>query len=260
VAVEEAAAASPDDVLALLADMTAATDPALARQALALARSLYLDVARRAALGGRGIGTVRTVAYVPDRGDLDLDASLDTLATRGQGLDASELRVRGWVRPDTAWCLVVDRSGSMSGSPLATSAIAAAAVAIRAPREHGVLAFAGDVTVLKAMDAEQTPDRLVTDVLGLRGSGTTDLAAALRAAGDQLAASRAGRRITVLLSDCRANMPGDAISAARSLDELLVIAPAADSADAERFAAATGARLATVTGPSGVPAAFGLLD
>lgn len=259
-AVEAAASADPDGTLSLLARMTQATDPALARQALALAGQLFLDLARRAGPAAHGVGSLRSLPYAPDTGDLDVDASLDALATRRRGLDPRELRVRGWVRPDTAWCLVVDRSGSMTGAPLATSALAAAAVAWRAPADHSVLAFAGDVTVVKRQRVAMEPATVVREVLGLRGSGTTDLAAALRSAAIELSHSRAARRITVVLSDCRANVPADAIAAAAGLDELLVVAPAGDSADAEAFAVATGARLATVAGPSGIPAALATLD
>lgn len=239
--------------------MTAATDRTLARQALTIARSLFLDLARRAPVSRPGIGTLRSLPYQPDRGDLDIDASLDALAVRHAGLDPAALRVRGWVRPETAWCLVIDRSGSMSGAPLATNAIAAAAVALRSPHEYSVVAFAGDVSVVKPHLATVDADEVVADVLRLRGSGTTDVAAALREAAVQLAGSRAGRRITVLLSDCRANVPGDAVVAAAALDELLVIAPEGDSAEAEAFAARTGARVVTVDGPSRIPAALATL-
>ncbi len=255
-AVEQAAALDPDATLSLLAEMTAATDRALARQALAIAQSLFLDLARRAPTRRHGVGTLRSLPYQPDHGDLDIDASLDALTTRRAGLDATALRVRGWVRPDTAWCLVVDRSGSMSGAPLATSAIAAAAVALRAPHEYSVLAFAGDVQLVKPHTASVDADEVVAEVLRLRGSGTTDVAAALRGAAEQLAASRAGRRITVLLSDCRANVPGDAAVAASGLDDLLIVAPAGDSDEAEAFAARVGARCVTVEGPSQIPQAL----
>jgi Mg-chelatase subunit ChlD len=259
-AVEESATTDPDGLLSLLAQMTQATDPALARKALALAGSLFLDVARRAGPPAGGIGSLRSLPYEPDGGDLDVDASLDALTTRRAGVDPRDLRVRGWVRPQTAWCLVVDRSGSMTGAPLATNAVAAAAVALRAPADYSVLAFAGHVTIVKAQLAVAEPVTVVDAVLGLRGAGTTDVAAALRAAAVELAGSRAARRITVLLSDCRANAPGDAIAAAAALDELLVVAPAGDSADAEAFSAATGARLATVNGPTDIPAALATLD
>lgn len=257
---EEAAGADPDGVLSLVAQMTQATDPALARKALALAGSLFLDVARRAGPPAAGVSSLRSLPYEPDGGDLDVDASLDALATRRAGVDPRELHVRGWVRPETAWCLVIDRSGSMTGEPLATNAVAAAAVALRAPADYSVIAFAGDVTVVKAQLAVVEPVTVVDAVLGLRGAGTTDVAAALRGAAVQLAGSRAARRITVLLSDCRANAPGDAIAAAALVDELLVIAPAGDNADAEAFARATGARLAMIAGPSDIPAALATPD
>jgi len=96
----------------------------------------------------------------------------------------------------------------------------------------------------------------VNDVLTLRGFGTTDLAGALRTASEQLSRSRAGRRIAVVLSDCRATVEGDVAAAARGLDEVVIIAPAEDDAEARALASQIGARLATVAGPSEVPAAL----
>jgi Mg-chelatase subunit ChlD len=96
----------------------------------------------------------------------------------------------------------------------------------------------------------------VTDVLSLRGFGTTDLVGALRVATGQLQRSAAGRRIAVLLSDCRATVPGDVLGAAKALDELCIVAPAADADEARALAASTGARLALVDGPGTVPEAL----
>jgi Mg-chelatase subunit ChlD len=252
-ALDEALSEAPDDTLALLADLTSATDPALRELARRLAGQLFLDLARRGPARPRGVGRLDVQPYRPDRGDLDLDASLDGIV-RSRALGAApgpdDLRVRGWVRPGTALCLVVDRSGSMGGRPLATAAVAAAAIATRAPQDYSVLAFGSDVVVAKGQDAERASSAVVTDVLALRGFGTTDLAGALTAAGAQLARSRAGRRITVLLSDCRPTMPGDAVAAARALDELCIVAPAGDSDEAAALAGACGARLVTVDGPS----------
>jgi peptide subunit release factor 1 (eRF1) len=58
------------------------------------------------------------------------------------------------------------------------------------------------------------------------------------------------------MSDCRATTGADAIPAARSLDELCVIAPTDDADDAADFAKAVGAQLATVEEPTDIPAAF----
>ena len=57
----------------------------------------------------------------------------------------------------TAVCLLVDRSGSMGGRPLATSAVAAAAVACALRADHSVLAFGPDVVVAKAQDVPKPP-------------------------------------------------------------------------------------------------------
>lgn len=258
-AVEEAMSDDPDDMMGLLADLTGATDPKLRELARRLAGRLFLDLARRGPMRPRGTGKLRELPYRPDAGDLDLDASLDAIAAArasGEAVDPERLRVRGWITPATAIALLVDRSGSMGGKPLATSAIAAAAVASRAPADYSVLSFGKEVIVPKSQDRDRPVEEVIDAVLALRGFGTTDVAAALTAAAEQLSRSPAGRRIAVLLSDCRATEPGDVAAAARLLDELVIVAPEGDSDEAEALAAEVGARVAVVAGPSGIPDAL----
>lgn len=256
-AVDELMAHDPDELLGMLADLTGATDRGLRDLAQRLAGRLFLDLARRGTTVRRGIGRIESLPYRPDGGDLDIDASIEAIAEAGSGaIDPERLRVRGWSKPSTAWCLLVDRSGSMGGKPLATSAVAAAAVACRQPDDYSVLAFGKDVVAAKSQDIAKPADRVVHDVLALRGFGTTDLAGALQAAKLQLARSNAGRKVVVLLSDCRATVDGDPVAAARGIDELIVLAPEADAEEATAFAARVGAKLATVSGPSKVPDAL----
>lgn len=258
-AVAELGGTDPDAALTLLAEMVTATDRRLARLAARLAGRLVLEVARTGKAAGRGIGRLRSLPADRGEGDLDLDASVDALVTSraggvAPGLD--ELRVRGWRRPDTAVCLVVDRSGSMGGERLAAAAVAAAACALRAPREWACLVFADRILAVSSLDRPRPAAAVVDDLLRLRGRGTTDLAGALSAAADQLARASARRRITVVLSDCRANAGVDPVPVARTLDELIVLAPADDAVEAGEFAAATGARLAALTGPTDVARAL----
>jgi Mg-chelatase subunit ChlD len=245
--------ADPDEAMALLADMTRATDARLRELARRLAGRLMLDVARRGRSRPRGTGRIQTLPYLPDAGDLDVDASTEAIVearAAGAAIDPERLRVRRWVQPRTAVCLLVDRSGSMGGRPLATSAVAAAAVAFRAPDDFSVVSFAKDSVVVKSQDAPVTVETVVDGVLALRGHGTTDLAGALAIAGQQLARSNAGRKIVVLLSDCRATEPGDVVVAATALDELAIVAPDGDDEEALRLADQVGATLTTVSGPS----------
>ena len=258
-AFDELMAEDPDEAMALLADMTRATDAGLRELARRLAGRLVLDVARRGPARPRGIGRIDTTAYQPDAGDLDIDASAEAIveARAAQaGVDPERLRVRRWVQPRTAVCLLVDRSGSMGGRPLATNAVAAAAVAFRAPDDFSIVSFAKDSVVVKSQDVPVPVETVVDGVLALRGHGTTDLAGALQAAGQQLARSSAGRKITVLLSDCRATEPGDVLVAAAALDELAIVAPDGDADTATELAASVGATITTVSGPTAAAAAL----
>lgn len=254
-ALEDAMRDDPDGTMALLSDLAGATDRELRELAKRLAARLFIDLAPRGPTRDRGVGKLRLAPYRADGGDLDLDASLDALLERGRGaVDPQRLRVRTWVRPTTALCLMVDRSGSMGGRALATAALAASAVAAKAPTDYSVLAFGKDVVVAKGQQSAREADGVVHDLLALRGFGTTDLAAVLAEANGQLARSRAGRKVAVLLSDCRSTAGDDPVAMARALDELVIVAPERDDEEAQAFAARCGARVVTVSGPSDIPA------
>ncbi len=255
---------NPDEALEMLANMTGATDERLRALAQRLAGRLVIDLARSGPPRARGVGKLRRRSAAVADGDIDVESSLDALLesrASGQAPPLDDIVVREWSRPDTALCLVVDKSGSMGGDRLAAAGLAAAAASFRAPVDHSVLAFSDQVLVIKSQDGARHAEEVVEDIFGLRGHGPTDLDFALASARAQLERSRAKRRLTILLSDCKTTVGADPILAARMLDELAIIAPAEDAEEAEAFAKAVGADLALLEGPSGVPAAFAkLLD
>lgn len=257
-AFDDALAEDLDQALALLADMTGATDERLRGLARRLAGRVLVEIARTGGPARRGTGRLRTHRADRAEGDLDLDASIDavTAVAAGQGVRADELAVRAWDRPDTALCLLVDRSGSMAGDRLAAAAVAAASVMFRAPTDCSVVAFAEDAVVVQSQGVSRSADEVVGDLLRLRGFGVTNLALAMRAAREQLDRSQAGRRIAIVLSDCRATTGGDPLPEAAAVAELVVVAPEGDWADAEALADAVGARWTTLDGPSSVPEAL----
>lgn len=244
----EALAEDPDDALALLMQMRRATDAALRRRVSALVPRLILDRARVGTRSGSGAARLQVVR-ADLGGDIDLDASIEEITValgqrRAPAVD--ELRSRHWRKPSSAVCLLLDRSGSMEGSRLVTAAMAAAACALRAEQtgtELAVIAFDRRCEVLLDIGAASTPAAVVDRVLGLRGHGVTSLDAACRAARSQLDRARAPRRIVVLLSDCRVTDDVDPLPAARAIDELRIIAPASDDAEARAFGARVGARV-----------------
>ncbi len=255
-AFDAAVGADPDAALTLLADMAAATDERLRAAARRLAARIVLDRTRTGVARSRGTRRLRRVSA--DRGgDLDLDASMEAVQeARAQGRRPAldELTARDWGRPELALCLVVDSSGSMGGARLAAAALTAGACAWRAPGDHAVLSFAREVSVLRPIDSQRSPVAVVDAVLALRGHGVTALAGALRAAQEQLARSRADRRVVVLLSDCRATDEDDPVAVAARIPELLVLAPADDAEQAAEFATRCGARWAPLAGVADAPA------
>lgn len=262
-AFDRAMAQDADAALVLLVEMARATDERLRAAARALAAKVVLDRARAGSPVSTGTRALRR-RRADLGGDLDLDESLEALAAaraerRPVGLD--ELVARDWGRPETALVVVVDSSGSMNGERLAAAALTAAACAWRAPGDHAVLSFSRDVTVLREMGSSRSPAAVVDAVLALRGHGVTALATALGAAAEQLARTRAARRVVVLLSDCRATDERDPVPAASGLDELLVLAPAGDTEQAEDLARRAGARWAALSGAADAPRALAqLLD
>lgn len=258
----EALESDADAALELLAEMAGVADRQLRLLARRLAARVTVRLTRSGTARAAGIGRLQRARLEPG-GDLDVDASLDAVVTAsasGRPVEVDALRGSAWRRTSLALCLVVDRSGSVSGTRLASSAMAAAAVALRAPDDYSVVVFSDRAVVLKSQDARRPTDLVVDDVLALRGHGVTDLAAALDTARAQLARSPARRRLAVLLSDCRPTAGPDPIAYARRLEGLAVVAPADDAADAATFAAAAGARLVTLTGPADVPRALSFLS
>ncbi len=254
-AFDELFAEMPDEALDLLSRMAQATDQNLARLARQLAGRLVLDLARTGQARSRGVGRLTLARADQTQGDIDIDASLDALVTaRGERRPAAidELQATRWTRPGTAICLLVDRSGSMDGERLASAALAAAVCAWRAPAQFAVLAFADKVVAIKELEQTRSPELVVADVLSLRGHGTTDVALALRAAARQLAPSNATRKLVILLSDAEATTGANPVPAARSVDELVVLAPADEPDHARALVEAAGGRLAEVGGPMSV--------
>jgi Mg-chelatase subunit ChlD len=247
----KSALAEDPSAFQLLAAMTNATDEALRAAAIRLSASIVLERARTGRTRLRGVSRLRPVRGSAD-GDLDLDASLEGVAqaraeARPAGLD--DLITLQWAKAGTAFAVVVDRSGSMTGARLAAAATVAAACALRAPAEHAVLAFSGSVDVIRPLVSEVPPAVVAERLLRLRGHGVTRLADALKAAGEQLAPARARRRVVILLSDCRSTDDDGTVPAARALPELVILAPGDDHDQAEHLAAQAGARWGAIEHP-----------
>jgi len=239
--------ADPDAAAALLADLSLATDASLRALARKLAARVFIQLGAAGRQPSRGPRRIRSV--VRGTGDVDLDATLDRLAGQWPP-HAEELVTRSWQAHHRSVCLLVDSSGSMSGLALAMAAVATAAVLLAADGrlDAGAMAFAGTVTVLQPPGTRQPPEQVVGRLLGLRGHGLTDVAAALRAAAAGLSGVAAGERSVVLLSDCVSTAGADPADALAGIDRLDVLYPVPVGQESDPGSAATAERLARIGG------------
>ena len=129
------------------------------RQIVQLSASIVLERARAGRPSMRGISRLRPVRGATD-GDLDIDASIEAVSAarmQARPVTPEDLTTVQWAKAHTAFAVVVDRSGSMSGARLAAAATVAAACALRAPQEHAVLSFAGSVEVIRPLVSDIAP-------------------------------------------------------------------------------------------------------
>ena len=241
-AIEDLASHDPDAAASLLADMAQATDPALRALARRIAARVFIRLARHGRTTSPGVRRL-----VVETGSVEGDFDLDLTLARTDGcppLDLRDVVHRRWGASERAICLLVDRSGSMSGHAVARAGIAAASVLSAAGdrADVSVIAFARDSVVLQQQGRPRTVDAVLGDLFSLRGRGVTDLAVALRAARRQLGRTGARDRVAVLVSDALATEGDDPFSALRGLDRLHVLGTSdeAESVDAGRLLARRG--------------------
>ena len=234
-------AADPDAAAALVSDLALATDRDLRAAAQRLAARVFVQVGRVGRTRTRGAR--RLVAQRSGDGDLDLDRTLERW-TGATPVAAEDLVTRGWTGHRRAVCLAVDSSGSMSGLAVAIAAVAAAGVVLRRDErlETSVLSFGRDVEVVAGHTRRPAAEAVVRQLLGLRGHGLTDVAAALRAARVELLSAVADQRVVVLLSDCLHTTGDPPESALAGIDRLHVLCPlpTPESEAAARALAARG--------------------
>jgi len=228
-----------DAAVAMLADLAVATDPLLRREARRLAGALLPPLGRVGQPRRRG--TRRMVARP---GALDGDLDLDRTLERSPDLhchDPRDLVARQFAAAPRAMCLLVDRSGSMSGQAVALAAVAAAAVLSASGNRLrcSVIAFASEPLVLLDRHTARSSAAVVDDLLSLRGHGTTDIARALRVAAEQLDQVPSGGRTALLMSDALHTAGADPLLALGGLDCLHVL-----GVSAEPDAVAAGTALA----------------
>jgi Mg-chelatase subunit ChlD len=204
-------------------DFSVTPDPETLKRARQIAARLAVPRPRRDLTGHRGIGEITSVPYKGGCDDIDLDRTIEQLATRPVPED-EDIWVRERIRTRRSVILLVDVSGSMRGERVRTAAAAVGALAAELGRDDlAVVAFWSDAAVLSRLGQHKSPQALVEAMLRIPARGLTNLAFPLQVARRELARAPARDARVLLLSDCVHNAGPDPRAFAARLPRLEVL-------------------------------------
>jgi Mg-chelatase subunit ChlD len=205
------------------ADAQGGPDPQALRRAREIAARLAVPRPRRDRTARRGIGEVTSMPYKGGSDDIDLDRTLDELASHPVPAE-DDIWVRERVRTRRSVILLVDVSGSMRGERVRTAAATVGALGAELARDDlSVIAFWSDAAILSRLGQRVPAQALVESMLRIPARGLTNLAFPLRAALRELARVPARDARVLLLSDCVHNAGPDPRPFAARLPRLEIL-------------------------------------
>lgn len=164
-----------------------------------IASRLIIKIARQIADTGYRSGKLEIVRGFTDGTEIELDRSLENyIADPLQGIIAS---IAGHVRSRerNSFVLMIDQSFSMKGMKVILAAITAAAIVCHFKGDCAVLSFNSTVEVLKSLNQNTGPEKVLEKLFSTRLLTGTDITLALKEGFRQIAGSE--KKIGLLLTD-----------------------------------------------------------
>ena len=193
----------------------------VATRSIRIASRLIIKVARQIADTGYRSGKLHLVKGCADGAEIELDRSLEKYADEPQKGIAENLMSYERHREKKAFVMMLDYSYSMQ-SKIILAATIAAAVAQHFKRDYALIVFNTGVSVLKKLEENIGPERVLEKLFSLHSYGETNIRMALEAG--VKAVGKFERKSGLILTDGDWNKGGDPLPMAARFDKLSVIA------------------------------------
>lgn len=179
--------------------------PWLSDKVLDLVLHTYINWVEAKALELLGVGKLvpklRRVPYEPGNDLIDWDETIERVTESLSPSLENVVSYERW-RTKRSVALIMDHSGSMSGSKILVAALSTAVLAyLLRDEEYAVILYSDKPRVVKDMREYREIRAIVREILSTPPTGYTDIAAALRIGLQQLQRASHKERMGVLITD-----------------------------------------------------------
>jgi Mg-chelatase subunit ChlD len=209
------------DSLEVFANVFSMLKPQVRELAVKIASRMIIKIARQIADTGYRSGRLKLARGFSDGAEIELDRSLENYTEAPERGVLDNLVSYTRQRERRAFVVILDHSYSMRGMKIILAAVTAAAIAWHFRSDYAVLAFSNRVTVLKALEDNIGPERVLEKLFALELQGDTDVRLALQAGLKQIDSFE--QKTGLILTDGAWNQGGDPLVVAARYDKLSVI-------------------------------------
>lgn len=191
------------------------------RHAIKIASRLIIKVAKQIADTGYRSGKLKLVKGCNHGAEIDLDKSLERFMEEPeQGISECLMSLARQMERQ-AFVMIFDRSYSMKGIKIVLAAITAASIAQHFKKNFAILAFSNNVSVLKGINNQIGPEKILEQLFDLKLQGETDIHKALHTSLDHIRNFELKRGL--ILTDGAWNRGKNPLDMAGRFDKLSVI-------------------------------------
>lgn len=207
-------------------------------KAVKIASRLIIKIARQIADTGYRSGRLKLVQGFSVGSEIELDKSLENCTEQPERGIIENIVSFVRQRERNAFVIMLDHSYSMRGIKVVLAAITAASIAQHFKRDYAIMAFSNRVSVLKGVDENLGPERVLEKLFSLELQGDTGVRLVLEAGLKEI--REFDRKNGLLLTDGAWNQGGDPLEAAARFDKLSVISFPPAKAEKVRLLAVKG--------------------